>query len=514
MRATSTNAGPEHDNRSTVPGLPESAVFEDACHDLPERCYIRTAPDPGPLPRLLYLNQPLCRALGLDPDARDPEGWAALLSGREAARQGVSDHADAVALAYAGHQFGHFSPSLGDGRAHLLGALRDAQGRQHAVQLKGSGRTPFSRGGDGLAALGPVLREYLMSEAMHALGVPTTRALAVVTTGRSVYRETAQPGAILTRIARGLLRVGTFEYFAARGDTAVVQALVAHALRHLHPDHDGAANPALALLEAVAAAQAELVAHWMSLGFIHGVMNTDNVAISGETIDYGPCAFMNAHDAATVYSAIDHQGRYAYGNQPAIAQWNLARFAEALLPVFPGDRDQALAEASALVTGFADRYERARLARYRAKLGLSGAEADDAALIDALLESMRVGAADHTLVFRRLADLRADPSAEAEWLALFGAGAGASDWLTRWRERSGPPDAAAAAAMRGVSPALIPRNHHVDAALRAAVEEGDFSLFERLQSACSDPFNDRPAFADLCAPPPPGGDIRNTFCGT
>jgi len=486
---------------------PAPPVFENGYLDLPARCYVRTAPEPVPAARLLYLNRALCEALGLDPDARDAAGWAALCSGADSGTQ-------ALALAYAGHQFGQFSPSLGDGRAHLLGELRDADGRQHAVQLKGSGRTPYSRGGDGLAALGPVLREYLISEAMHALGVPTTRALAVVATGRSVHREARLPGAILTRVARGLLRVGSFEYFAARGDTEALAALLGQALRRFHPELADHPVPALALLTAVAGTQASLIAQWMALGFIHGVMNTDNVAISGETIDYGPCAFMNAHDAATVYSAIDRHGRYAYGNQPAIAQWNMARFAEALLPLFPGDGEQALADARAVIEAFPVHYRRALLALYRAKLGFGDARDGDEGLIDELLRLMQAGAADHTLLFRRLCDLRADPLAAPAVLALFTASAGMDTWLARWQARVGAPDQAAAAAMRAVNPALIPRNHHVDAALRAAVEADDFAAFERLRNALSTPYQDRPEFSDLSRPPAPGGDIRNTFCGT
>jgi serine/tyrosine/threonine adenylyltransferase len=486
---------------------PTRPVFENTYLDLPSRCYVRSAPEPVPAARLLYLNRSLCAALGLDPDGCDAAGWAALCSG-------AVGGADALALAYAGHQFGHFSPSLGDGRAHLLGELRDAAGRRHAVQLKGSGRTAYSRGGDGLAALGPVLREYLLSEAMHALGVPTTRALAVVATGRSVYREGPLPGAILTRVARGLLRVGSFEYFAARGDSDALDALLGLALRQFHPELVDHPAPALALLTAVAGTQASLIAQWMALGFIHGVMNTDNVAISGETLDYGPCTFMNTHDAATVYSAIDRQGRYAYGNQPAIAQWNLARLAEALLPVFPGDGEQALADARAVIEAFPAHYRRALVARYRAKLGLGAARDGDEALIDELLRLMQAGAADHTRLFRRLCDLRADPRAEPAVHALFTVTDGLSAWLERWQVRVGAPDPAAAGAMRAVNPALIPRNHHVDAALRAAVEADDFAPYERLQRALSTPYQDRPEFSDLAQPPPPGGDIRNTFCGT
>ena len=392
------------------------------------------------------------------------------------------------------------------------------------IQLKGSGRTPFSRDGDGRAALGPMLREYLVSEAMHALGVPTTRSLAVVTTGERVMREEVLPGAVLTRVAASHIRVGTFEYFAARGDTEGVRALLEYTLArhypHLAPDPSaggGAQNPALAFLDAVVQRQAALIAHWLSVAFIHGVMNTDNMAVSGETIDYGPCAFMDHYDPKTVFSSIDHRGRYAYGNQPAIAQWNLARLAETLLPLIDADSDAAVRRATAAVTAFTPAFDAAFGARMRAKVGLTSSEEEDTALISRLLALMQQGHADFTLVFRHLADAVVPGADETALRAQFRDPAVLDGWLAEWRARAAREPVEAVArrdAMRAVNPVHIPRNHRVEAALAAASQNGDLVPFERLLAAVQRPFEDQPGNEELMQPPRDDERVMATFCGT
>nr|MCU0903070.1 YdiU family protein [Tabrizicola sp.] len=409
--------------------------------DLPGT-FLRVAPDPAPAPRLLFLNRPLATDLGLDLNEAEAESWfsgAALPAG-----------ADPIAQAYAGHQFGGFSPQLGDGRAHLLGEILSPDGRRFDIQLKGSGKTPFSRGGDGKAVVGPMLREVLISEFMAAAGVPTTRALAAVATGEEVWRETKQPGAVLARVAASHIRVGTFQFFAARGDQATVRRLADYAIARHYPDLASAANPYLAFLDSVIAAQARLIAQWMGLGFIHGVMNTDNMAISGETIDYGPCAFMEAYAPGTVFSSIDHQGRYAYANQPLILGWNLARLAETLIPLLDPSHEKAIEIANDRLTGIASRYRAEWLTVMRRKLGLLGEDDSDAALADDLLTAME--GADWTLTFRRLAD-------EAALRPLFDDFAKMDAWLPRWRARAGD---GAAQRLSQANPAVIPRNHKVE----------------------------------------------------
>src|SRR3954470_10967325 len=380
---------------------------------LPARFYARVALAPTKDPRLVVFNSRLAEELGLDPAVLEREG-AAWSSGNQ-----TPDDADPIALAYAGHQFGGFVPQLGDGRAILLGERVGRDGVRRDIQLKGSGRTPFSRNGDGRAALGPMLREYLISEAMHALGVPTTRSLAVVTTGEQVVREDLLPGAVLTRVAASHIRVGTFEYFAARNDGDAVSQLLDYVITRHYPEARGADVPALAVLEAVAQRQAALIADWMSVGFIHGVMNTDNMAISGETIDYGPCAFMDSYDTNTVFSSIDHAGRYAYGNQPAIAQWDLARFAETLLPLIDADMEKAVERATSLIKDFMPMFDVQLLTRMRRKIGLASEEAGDAELIRTLLAAMQSASADFTLTFRRLAQCADEPANDASLLELF-----------------------------------------------------------------------------------------------
>ena len=460
--------------------------------------------DEAPDPQLLRLNEPLATALGLDPAwLRSPEGLRLLVG------TSVPSGAQPVAQAYAGHQFGSYSPRLGDGRALLLGEISDEDGRLRDLHLKGSGRTPFARGGDGLAAVGPMLREYVVSEAMHALGIPTTRSLAVVATGRPVLRETVLPGAVLARVASSHLRVGSFQYARATGDTDLLRRLADHAIARHHPGGGDAERPALALFDAVVAAQASLVARWMLVGFIHGVMNTDNMTISGETIDYGPCAFLEGFDPATVYSSIDHGGRYAYGNQPVVAEWNLARLAEALLPLLHVDQEQAIALAVESLGAFAPQYEAAWSAGMRAKLGLP-ADVDDAVagpLIDEVLGLLRAGHVDHTSFFRALGAAARGDVAPAR--NLFLDLAGFDDWVQRWRAHG--PDADA---MDEVNPLYIPRNHLVEEALAAATD-GSLDPLDRLLDAVTRPFEQRSGLERHAAPAPQDfAATFRTFCGT
>ncbi|MBI0536651.1 YdiU family protein [Roseomonas sp. KE2513] len=483
--------------------------FDNSYARLPDRFRARLDPTPVAAPRLLKVNTALAERLGLDPAAlASPEGVEILAGNR------VPEGAEPLAAAYAGHQFGGFSPQLGDGRAILLGEVVAPDGKRFDIQLKGSGRTPFSRSGDGRAAVGPVLREYLVSEAMAALGVPTTRALAAVSTGQPVMREVPLPGAVLTRVASSHIRVGTFQYFAARRDVEALRVLVDHAIARHYPEAAGGPSPARALLEGVVARQAALVGQWMLIGFIHGVMNTDNTSISGETIDYGPCAFMDAYDASTVFSSIDHGGRYAYGNQPGIMQWNLARLAEAVLPLLADDDDAAVAIAQEVLRGYAPAFEAAYLGGLRAKIGLPGERAGDHALAGDLLKAMAENGADFTLTFRRLCRAAEDEAGDAAVRALFADPTAYDAWAVRWRERlaeEGGDPAARAVAMRAVNPAVIPRNHLVEAALEAAVQRDDLAPFEVLLASVTRPFEDQPG-ADV-APGAPEQPYM-TFCGT
>ena len=482
--------------------LPGVALGSRFAHELPEMALPWQAEE-APDPRLLVLNQPLAEELGLDADRlRSPDGVRLLVGNL------VPEGAAPVAQAYAGHQFGGYSPRLGDGRALLLGELVDARGTVRDVHLKGSGRTPFSRGGDGFAAVGPMLREHVVSEAMHALGIPTTRSLAVVATGRPVRRETVLPGAVLTRVASSHLRVGSFQYAAATGDVDLLRRVADHAVTRLHPAAASAEHRHLALLDAVVAAQASLVARWMLVGFVHGVMNTDNMTISGETIDYGPCAFLEAFDPATVFSSIDTGGRYAYGNQPAVAQWDLARFAEALLPLLADDQDAAIALAVASLEGFGPQYDAAWDAGMRAKLGL-GQDADSAVvgpLVADLLALLQANHVDWTSFFRGLgAAARGDAEpARGPFLDL----AGIDAWLERWRALR--PDAEA---MDRVNPLYIPRNHLVEEALAAATA-GDLAPLHRLLEAVADPFTERPGLERYAEAAPQDFGAYRTFCGT
>jgi uncharacterized protein YdiU (UPF0061 family) len=426
----------------------------------------------------------------------------------------VPEGAAPLAMAYAGRQFGHFVPQLGDGRAILLGEILGPGGGRFDLQLKGSGRTPFSRGGDGRAWLGPVLREYVISESMHALGIPTTRSLAAVTTGEPVFRETPQPGAVLTRVAGSHVRVGTFEFFHARQDTDALRLLADYVIARHYPEAKAQEQPYRALLSAFAARQAELVADWLGVGFIHGVMNTDNTSIAGETIDYGPCAFMDDYHPDRVYSAIDRHGRYAYAKQPPIAHWNLARLAESLLPLLGANVNQAVEAAQASLVEFDQRFELAYLARFRAKLGLVEAQTGDAGLIDGLLQAMADAAADFTNTFRALCDAAAGDSGPVR--AELGGSEGFNTWLARWHERLACEPAspqARASAMRRANPAVIPRNHRVEAALNAAAG-GDFAPFDALLRVLAKPWDEDVDTGHYRRPPAPDEVVRNTFCGT
>jgi serine/tyrosine/threonine adenylyltransferase len=458
-----------------------------------------------PEPRLLILNDMLAAELGLDAAALSSPAGVAVLAGNDATVGSTP-----LAQAYSGHQFGGFSPRLGDGRALLLGELLDANGRRRDIHLKGSGRTPFSRGGDGKAAVGPVLREYVMGEAMHALGIPTTRALAAIATGEMIRREGMLPGAVLVRTASSHLRVGTFQYAAAHGDVALVRRLADYAIARHYPAVAGEANPYLALVAAVSEAQASLMAKWMLVGFIHGVMNTDNMTIAGETIDYGPCAFMDHFDPATVFSSIDHGGRYAYGNQPAIAHWNLARLTETLLPLIDADSDRAVAVATDVLMTFPDRYEVHWREGMGSKLGLPGA-ADESLTTD-LLTMLQQQKVDYTSFFRRLS---VAVTGDAEPVrALFAIGAVFDRWLAEWRSQLVGDPTAVAAAMNAVNPIYIPRNHNVEAALAAAVDDDDLGPTRTLLDVLMRPFEERPECIEFASPAPASFGGYQTFCGT
>lgn len=512
------------------PAAPLFAFEHSFAEQLPE-FYSPASAANFPKPRGLVFNPILAQALGLDAAQLNGAQGAAIFSGNAPPQD-----ARPIALAYAGHQFGNFVPLLGDGRAMLLGEVISPMGRRD-LALKGSGRTPFSRGGDGRAALGPVLREYVVSEALHALGIPTTRALAAVTTGESIWRPGAKPGekpgAVLTRVAQSHIRVGTFELFAARGDTAQVKRLADYVIARHYPTALAQPQPYVALLQAVAEAQARLVAQWMAVGFVHGVMNTDNTSIAGETLDFGPCAFMDAYHPKTVFSSIDVQGRYAYGNQPVMARWNVARFAETLLPLMAPNEDEALAVANAEMAAFPDRYARYWRAAFRAKLGLStadfagnfgvnaavnsGGDSGDAELIGWLLAVMQAERADFTLTFRELAQAVRGDTAPVR--ARLNHCADFDDWLSRWQKRLfesgevGDTPHAIAAQMDAVNPLYIPRNHTVQATLDAA-ETGDIAPFNDLLAAVTQPFAAHDQWKKFAEPAPEGLTAFTTFCGT
>ena len=497
-----------HRVASKMTSLSQFSLLESAYSQLPERFFRPAKPTPVGRPAMVLWNPALAEELGLN---GDPSGLAALLSGND-----TLPGSKPLATVYAGHQFGHFVPQLGDGRAILIGEAMSRQGMRYEIQLKGAGRTPFSRNGDGRSSLGPVIREYLASEAMHALGIPTTRALAATLTGEAVYRERALPGAVFTRVARSHIRVGTFQYFASHGDSAGVRTLADHVIGRFFPDLASAEHPYRGLFLAVRDAQAELVARWMQVGFIHGVMNTDNMSILGDTIDYGPCAFMDAYDPATVYSAIDERGRYAYANQPSIATWNLARLAETLLDLIDPDGEKAVAWAEEAVRGFAQIYQLHWLRGMKAKIGLNADRPEDPGLIEELLELMHKGAADFTLTYRNLA-MTVDGQSDVAFSELFREPRSVAPWLARWRERlcrEGRRQADIGSGMQRVNPAFILRNHRVERAIDAAVDEGDFSKAVELHQVLANPFDDQAEYAAYREPPRPGDWQCKTFCGT
>ncbi len=484
--------------------------FDNSYARLPDAFYTRLGPTPVSEPGLIRVNDELAREMGIDPQWLASGEGVATVAGNH-----LPPGAEPLAAVYAGHQFGSYNPQLGDGRALLLGEVVSTGGQRYDIQLKGSGPTPYSRGGDGRSPLGPVLREYVVSEAMYALGVPTTRALAAVTTGEQVARDTFLPGAVMARVAASHIRIGTFQFFAARGDTESLETLVAHALQRHYPLDAEAENPALALLNHVIAAQANLVSRWQLLGFIHGVMNTDNMLVSGETIDYGPCAFMDDFHPDKVFSSIDRGGRYAYRNQSGIAHWNLAAFAQALLPVLHPEQEQAVALAQEAVDAFPGLYEQAHLRGLAAKLGVAELTTRDMPLVEGLFELMAGEKTDFTLAFRHLYDLATDADDGVE--DLFNFSEAYAPWLAGWRRRieQDPltPDTRAER-MRAANPAFIPRNHLVEEAIRAAEDESDFTPFHRLVDRLARPLDYDARDARYALPPRPEQEVRQTFCGT
>ena len=486
--------------------------FDNTYATLPERFFTKTPPTPVSAPRLIKLNTQLATDLGLDVEALSSPNGLEVLAGNR-----VPDNTIAIATAYAGHQFGGFVPQLGDGRAILLGEVVDRNGIRRDIQLKGAGRTPFSRGGDGRAALGPVLREYIMSEAMFALGIPTTRALAAVTTGDKVFREDMQPGAILTRVASSHIRIGTFQFFASRRDVEAVKLLADHVIARHYPHAASAPQPYRALLDAVIKAQAELIPQWLCIGFIHGVMNTDNMSVAGETIDYGPCAFMDEYNPDQVFSSIDHHGRYAYSMQPAVAEWNLTRLAECLVPLLHENAETAIEYAREALLTFMPQFDNAYEAGLRRKMGLYTEREEDLSLANDLLTEMAATGADFTLTFRYLTEASAGLEHAPKLRTLFNDSATLGEWLLRWRARLRQEDTkkdVRLKKMRKTNPAFIPRNHRVEAVIRAAVDRNDFAPFEELHAVLSRPFEDQPGFEHYMQPPQEGERVFKTFCGT
>jgi len=504
-----------------------SIPFNNSYNTLPASLYAASLPLPVAKPAMIAFNHELAVDLGVNSAACSEQQLTQVFSGNQ-----LPDGAQPLALAYSGHQFGHLNPGLGDGRALLLGEVLDNLGQRRDIQLKGSGRTPFSRGGDGRSPLGPVIREYVMCEAMHALGVPTTRALAAVSSGEWVYRQQREPGAVFTRVAASHVRVGTFQFAALQKDTDLLRRLADYVIeRHFQAESvhwsgaDVVAKPNeryLALFAAIVQRQAKLIAQWMQLGFIHGVMNTDNMTISGETIDYGPCAFIDRFDPAKVFSSIDRDGRYGWQNQPAIGQWNLARLAEALLPVFGDHREAAIKELSDILERYPSQYETYWLGYMRSKLGLITDHEEDASLVDSLLTALHQGGVDYTLFFRRLCDCAANP-ADSRSLsfkaveALFSKSVLWHQWAPRWQQRlsfEADVDPAITQRMRNVNPAFIPRNHRVAEVIRAAEQEQNYEPFSVLCKVLSQPFADQPDHAHYQQPPQDHEQVLRTFCGT
>ena len=486
--------------------------FNNSFVKLGEKFFAKLNPTPVEHPKIVKLNDELSNNLGIDLEMLELEDWASIFSGNQ-----ILPGSEPLAMVYAGHQFGHLVPQLGDGRAILLGEVIDNSSIRNDIQLKGSGITPFSRQGDGRAALGPVLREYIVSEAMHALGIPTTRSLCAVTSGEPVYRETVLPGAVLTRVASGHVRTGTFQYFAMRGDEKALTKLADYVIERNYPEVKEKQNKYLKLLEKVMDRHAQLVTKWLNVGFIHGVMNTDNMALSGETIDYGPCAFMDSFNKTQVFSSIDHAGRYSYGNQPQIVQWNLARLAETLLPLIDKKEDSAVEMAKDIIESYSGRFKEFWLAGMRQKLGLLTSESEDENLIESLLNIMHENEADFTLSFRSLCDAAFDEKMDKNLRNLFKDEEAFNKWSNSWRSRlsreSVSPEERVSL-MRNVNPAVIPRNHRVEHALNAAVENSDYGPFEKLVDVLSSPYEEIKENDEFMLPPKPGEHILQTFCGT
>ncbi|WP_167631726.1 protein adenylyltransferase SelO [Mariprofundus ferrooxydans] len=487
-------------------------LFENTYAALPERFYQRIHPEQAPIPELIRVNEALAEAFNLDIDWLRSADGVAMFSGSR-----LPESSQAIAMAYAGHQFGGLSPQLGDGRAHLLGELVDSHGVRFDVHLKGSGRTAFSRRGDGKAALGPVLREYIVSEAFAALGIPATRTLAAVLTGEHVFRDGSVPGAVLTRMAQSHVRVGTFQYFAIRNDREGVTLLADYVIERHFPELQQAENPYLALFEAVALRQAELIARWMGIGFIHGVMNTDNMQVVGETIDFGPCAFMDRFHPDKVFSSIDAAGRYAWNRQSRMAKWNLARLAEALLPLIDADQTKAIAAAEAVLAQFSEAFRNHYVSIFSAKLGVAEADenqADNEAFIRQTLSVLADNAVDFTLFFRHLTQVAAGAE-EGALLALFADAGVGSRWLELWRQRLAdrPDREAAVQLMKQSNPIYIPRNHRVEQVIEQA-QQGNFAPFHELVDLLSHPFDEQPGFEHYELPPEPHEEVQETFCGT
>ena len=490
--------------------------FDNRYITLGDGFYIKTSPVAVSEPALIKFNEALANTLGFSAADLAESDIAALFAGNT-----VPSGAEPIAMAYAGHQFEYFVPQLGDGRAILLGEVSGIDGFSYGVQLKGSGRTYFSRNGDGRAALGPVLREYLVSEAMAKLKIPTTRALAAVTTGENVVREGFLPGGVITRVASSFVRVGTFEFFRARRKVEAIRKLADHVIQHNYPSLSGQESPYLALLQAVVERQAALIARWMCVGFIHGVMNTDNMSVAGETIDYGPCAFMDTYKHDKVFSSIDEFGRYAYNNQPSIGLWNLTRFAECLIPLISDDRDEAIEMVQDVLHTYIDHYESSWLAGMRAKCGLTdieGVERDDRILIETLFNEMDANNADFTLMFFYLSRLNGQsPDQDGDCRALFDQPTRFDIWAVKWRERltsEARSEQERQAAMQAVNPVYIPRNHQIEAVIRAAEDRNDFSLFHELHEVLQNPYRQQPGKESYQLPPTPDEIVESTFCGT
>lgn len=482
-------------------------AFDNSYARLPDRFFSRQMPTPVSTPELIRVNESLAALLQIDMDWLNSSDGIEVLAGNR-----IPDGADPIATVYAGHQFGNWNPQLGDGRAILLGEVIGTDQERYDLQLKGAGQTPYSRMGDGRAPLGPVLREYVVSEAMAALGIATSRSLAAVSTGDPVYREEALPGAVLARVARSHIRIGTVQLLAAREDVEGLKLLVEHVIHRHYPDAADAEIPALAMFDGILRRQASLVASWQGVGFIHGVMNTDNMLLSGETIDYGPCAFMDYYDPAKVYSSIDHGGRYAYRNQPGIANWNLACLAQALIPLVDTDEEKAIGMIREVLERFPAYFLDENLKVLRAKLGLGNIEESDEQLARDFLDLLEQENADITLAFRRLTEL-ADDATEDEIREHFDFGEAFDEWLTRWRSRIETSTESPQAIMLKANPFLIPRNHQIEFAIMEATA-GDFSRFHRLCDALADPFTARTENMDLALPPLPEETVRQTFCGT